>query len=123
MFILRSEILTLENGSSMSDENLIPLRVIDPKDENNKIQVTYNDMVNSFLAVANEHWQTIEIEGVSSAIREAAARFNAFEADFKSGNLAADRQNAMDWFTEQYGDALGSFLDEMIARREKEGTS
>ena len=105
----------------MSDDNLIPLRVIDPKDINNPIQTTYNEMVNSFLALANEHWQTIEIEGVSSAIREAAARFNAFEADYKSGNLAGDRENAINWFTEQYGDALGNFLDDLIARREKEG--
>jgi len=107
----------------MSNDNLIPLRIIDPKDENNAIQNTYNEMVNSFLALANEHWQTIEIEGVSSAIREAAARFNAFEADFKSGNLAGDRQNAIDWFSGEYSNALGSFLDDMIERREKEGSA
>jgi Protein of unknown function (DUF3144) len=104
----------------MSDDNLIPLRVIDPKDENNSIQTTYNEMVNSFLELANKHWQTIEIEGVSSAIREAAARFNAFEADYKSGNLAGDRQNAIDWFSGEYSQTLGAMLDDMIAEREKE---
>lgn len=117
------EIFNPRDSRIMSEENLIPLRVIDPKDENNPIQTTYNDMVNSFLALANQHWQTIEIEGVSSAIREAAARFNAFEADYKSGNLAGDRQNAIDWFGEQYGKALADFLDELIARREREGTT
>ncbi|MEZ5525618.1 MAG: DUF3144 domain-containing protein [Pseudomonadales bacterium] len=104
----------------MSEENLIPLRTVDPKEENNPIQTTYNDMVNSFLALANKHWQTIEIEGVSSALREAAARFNAFEADSKSFNLRDDRENAMNWFTEEYSRALGHFLDDLIKKNEME---
>jgi len=117
--MLRPYFLTQEMVTIMSDDNLIPLRVIDPKDENNKLQVTYNEMVNSFLALANEHWQTVEIEGVSSAIREAAARFNAFEADYKSGNLAGDRENAIDWFSGEYSNALASSLDDMIAERKE----
>jgi len=103
----------------MSNDNLIPLQIIDPNEKNSDGKPSYNELVNSFLALANEHWQTIEIEDVSAAIREAAARFNAFEADFKSGNLVADRENAMNWFTDEYSRSLGEFLDKLI----KEGST
>jgi len=104
----------------MSNDNLIPLQIIDPNEQKIDGKLSYNQLINSFLELANEHWQTIEIEGVSSAIREAAARFNAFEADYKSGNLAGDRENAMSWFTDEYRQVLGSSLNDLIAKREGE---
>jgi len=104
----------------MSNDNLIPLQIIDPNEQKSDGKLSYNELINSFLKLANEHWQTIEIEGVSSAIREAAARFNAFEADYKSGNLAGDRENAMSWFTDEYRQVLASSLDDLIAKRESE---
>lgn len=104
----------------MSNDNLIPLQIIDPNEQKIDGKLSYNELINSFLELANEHWQTIEIEGVSSAIREAAARFNAFEADYKSGNLAGDRENAMSWFTDEYRQVLGSSIDDHIAKRESE---
>lgn len=107
----------------MSNDNLIPLQIIDPSEQKIDGKLSYNELVNSFLKLANEHWQTIEIEAVSSAIREAAARFNAYEADYKSGNLYGDRENAMSWFTEEYRRVLGSSLDDLIAKGESEGKS
>jgi len=107
----------------MSNDNLIPLQIIDPSEQQSDGKLSYNELINSFLKLANEHWQTIEIEGVSSAIREAAARFNAFEADYKSGNLAGDRENAMSWFTDEYRQVLASSLDDLIAKRESESDS
>ena len=104
----------------MSNDNLIPLQIIDPNEQKIDGKLSYNELINSFLELGNEHWQTIEIEGVSSAIREAAARFNAFEADYKSGNLAGDRENAMSWFTDEYRQVLGSSIDDHIAKRESE---
>ncbi len=101
----------------MSNDNLIPLQIIDPNEQKMDGKLSYNELVNSFLKLANDHWQTIEIEGVSSAIREAAARFNAFEADFKSGNLEGDRENAMSWFTDEYKQVLAASLDDLIAKR------
>lgn len=102
----------------MSNDNLIPLQIIDPSEQNKNGELSYNELVNSFLKLANEHWQTIEIEGVSSAIREAAARFNAYEADYKSGNLYADRENAITWFRGEYTQTLTDSLDELIAQKE-----
>lgn len=107
----------------MSNDNLIPLQIIDPNEQKVGGKLSYNELVNSFLKLANEHWQTIEIEVVSTAIREAAARFNAYEADYKSGNLHGDRENAMSWFSEEYRHVLGSSLDDLIAKRDSEGES
>jgi hypothetical protein len=101
----------------MNSDNIIPLQIIDPSEVNADGTLSYNELINSFLELANQHWQTIEIDGVSSALREAAARFNAFEADYKSGDLAADRENAMTWFTEEYSRALGECLDQCIEKQ------
>jgi hypothetical protein len=100
----------------MSNDNLIPLQLIDPNEKKIDGKLSYNEVVNSFLKLANEHWQTIEIEAVSSAIREAAARFNAYEADYKSGNLYADRENAINFFRGEYTQTLSNTLDEHIAK-------
>ena len=102
------------DSSNMNNENIIPLQIIDPSEKNSDGKPSYNELVNSFLAMANEHWQTVEIEDISAAIREAAARFNAFEAEFKSGNLEADRDNAVTWFTEEYSRSLAEFIDNLI---------
>lgn len=98
----------------MSRDNIIPLQIIDPNEKSSDGKPSYNELVNSFLSLANEHWKTIEIEDISSAIREAAARFNAFEAEYKSGDLVADRDNAVTWFTDEYSRSLGGFIDDLI---------
>lgn len=98
----------------MSQDNVIPLQIIDPNDKNSDGKPSYGELVNSFLALANEHWQTIEIEDVSAALREAAARFNAFEAEYKSHDLKVDRDNAISWFSEEYTRSVTKFVDDLI---------
>jgi Protein of unknown function (DUF3144) len=77
-------------------------------------------MSDEFIKVANklmvenhqEMWQ------VSAAIRFAAARFNAYEASFKSGDLERDKQDALIWFTEEYRKMFSENLDFHIANKQ-----
>jgi len=62
------------------------------------------DMADEFIAVANrlledEHK---DLGKISTAIRYAAARFSAYEAARRSGDLSADKDKARAWFTEQF---------------------
>lgn len=98
----------------MSQDNIIPLHIINSKDKNSDGKLSYPELVNGFLALANEHWKTIEIDDISAAMREATARFNAFEAEYKSHNLKIDRDNAISWFSEEYTKSLTEFVDNLI---------
>jgi hypothetical protein len=100
----------------MSHNNAIPLQQIDPNEQKKNGELAYGELVNSFLALANEHWQTIEIESVGAALREATARFNAYEASTKSIDLAGDRENAIYWFSQEFRELLTKNIDQIIEK-------
>lgn len=73
-------------------------------------------IADKFIALANDLVHTEEDVGkVSSALRFAAARFNAFEAAIKSADLTAEKDNALEWFTAEFKDMLNDNLDDHIA--------
>ena len=80
-------------------------------------------MADQFIDVANrligEGGQ--DLSRVSAAIRFAAARFNAHEAAHQADDLAADKDNAVGWFTYQYQKMFVENIDEQIQRAEKLG--
>lgn len=72
-------------------------------------------LADKFIALANElSAKEKDISKVGTAMRFAAARYNAFEASVKSSNLVAEKENALEWFSQQYKDMLSENLDEHI---------
>lgn len=73
-------------------------------------------MADEFIDVANRLVTTDskDIEDVGAALRYAAARFSAHETAYKSKDLAAERNDALAWFTNQYSEMLEENLDQHI---------
>ena len=74
------------------------------------------DMAEEFIAVANRllEEEHKDLGKISAAIRYAAARFSAHEAACRSGDLAADKDKARSWYTEQFEKMVTENLDQHI---------
>ena len=85
--------------------------------DNNHTELDLISMSDEFIKIANkfvvENHQ--ELWRVGASIRFAAARFNAFEASFKSSDLVRDREESSSWFTEDYRKMFNENLDFHIA--------
>ena len=79
-------------------------------------------MADQFIEVANRlvAEEKQDIGEVGTAIRYAAARFNAHEASYKTDDLTKDKEDALSWFTEQYRLMLLENLDEHIELKKNE---
>lgn len=78
-------------------------------------ETTIFELADQFIALANElSGQEQDVGKVGTALRFAAARFNAFEASIKSSDLAAEKDNALEWFSKEYRDMLNDNLDDHI---------
>lgn len=71
-------------------------------------------MADKFIDLANEFTRTEPKERVSAAIMFAAARYNAFEAFSKSGNLERDKDDAANWYTREYKRMLDANMDDLL---------
>ena len=73
-------------------------------------------MADQFIDVANRlvEGESIDMGEVGAALRYAAARFNAHEAAYKATDLAAERNDALAWFSSQYNEMLEENLDQHI---------
>ncbi|SIS90297.1 DUF3144 domain-containing protein [Neptunomonas antarctica] len=73
-------------------------------------------MADEFIDVANRlvTSENKELEDVGAALRYAAARFSAHETAYKSKDLAAERNDALAWFSNQYSEMLEENLDQHI---------
>ncbi len=79
------------------------------------------DMADEFIAIANRLLEEEKDLGtVSTALRYAAARFSAYEAARRSGDLAEDREKARGWFTGQFETMLLENIDQHIASQSRE---
>ncbi len=77
---------------------------------------TIFELADQFIALANElSQQEDDVGKVGTALRFAAARFNAFEAAIKSADLATEKDNALEWFSNEFRDMLSDNLDDHIA--------
>ncbi len=77
-------------------------------------------LADEFIALANELCKKHGLDDTSAAIRYAAARYNAFEASQKAGDLATVKQKSLDWFGGEYLKMLDDNLDQHIALKAKE---
>lgn len=74
------------------------------------------ELADKFIALANELTAAEgDVGKVGTALRFAAARFNAFEAAIKSADLENEKANALKWFSDDYQDMLNDNLDDHIA--------
>ncbi|QSX34395.1 DUF3144 domain-containing protein [Shewanella avicenniae] len=77
---------------------------------------TIFELADQFIALANELSQAEQDVGkVGTALRFAAARYNAFEAAIKSSDLANEKDSALDWFSNEYREMLQDNLEDHIA--------
>jgi len=79
-----------------------------------KQSISRSDMVDRFIALANEFGKTEPKEHVGAAMMYAASRYNAFEASTKSKDLAKNKVDILNWFSTEYRRMLDGNLDEMI---------
>lgn len=80
-------------------------------------EIPREEMADQFIALANEYAKTQAKERVGAALMYAAARYNAYEASTKSKNLAADKPDAMAWYSREYRRMFEANLDELIELR------
>jgi len=77
---------------------------------------TIYELADQFIALANQlSQQEADVGKVGTALRFAAARFNAFEAAIKSADLGAEKESALEWFSSEFKEMLSDNLDEHIA--------
>ncbi len=74
-------------------------------------------MADQFINVANALVQDSKQDAgrVGAAMRYAVARFNAYEASMKSNDLAASKEEAVEWFSGQFKEMLSDNIDQYIA--------
>ncbi len=78
-------------------------------------ETTIFQLADQFIALANElSAKEQDVSKVGTAMRFAASRFNAFEAALKSADLAAEKDNALEWFSKEYKEMLNDNLDDHI---------
>ena len=79
-------------------------------------ELTMYQIADQFIALANQlSQQENDIGKVGTAMRFASARYNAFEAAIKSADLAAEKDNALAWFSDEFKAMLNENLDDHIA--------
>lgn len=73
-------------------------------------------MADQFINVANALVEDSkqEVGRVGAAMRYAVARFNAHEASIKTTDLAASRDDAIEWFSNQFKEMLTDNIDQHI---------
>ncbi len=79
-------------------------------------------LADSFIALANEHCNSVSNKKVSAAFLYAAARFNAFIVAANSSGkeqLAVEKDNAVTYFMEEYERMLRENLDDHIENFER----
>lgn len=69
------------------------------------------DMVDQFIALANELVDTQDVGRIGTAMRYATARFNAHEASLKTEDLSKEKAEAIKWFGEQFQQMLSENID------------
>ncbi|GLQ00498.1 MULTISPECIES: DUF3144 domain-containing protein [Methylophaga] len=80
---------------------------------------TFQERVDEFVAIANQQAAESSVEDVNTAVLFSAARFNAFSVARSvenAENLQAEKQAAIEYFTQRYAEMLNQNLEEYIAR-------
>lgn len=78
-------------------------------------------IADEFINLANDMVteKNADLQNVGSALRYAAARFTAHETAYNSKDLAAEKDEAIKWFLNQYSEMLEENFDQHIAHYTK----
>ncbi|MDF1588474.1 MAG: DUF3144 domain-containing protein [Gammaproteobacteria bacterium] len=82
---------------------------------------TFQQRADEFIAVANQQAAQSAVDDVNTSILYSAARFNAFSVARSvktADNLQAEKQGAIEYFTQRYAEMLAQNIDEYISRFE-----
>jgi len=94
-------------------------------EQNNDNEMDMLVMADQFINVANalvaEKGQ--DVGRVGGAMCYAVARFNAHEAASKTTDLVATRDEAIEWFSNQYKEMLTDNIDQYIAMAKQQAES
>lgn len=85
----------------------------------NSATKTFQQRVDEFVALANQQAAESSVDDANTAIIFSAARFNAFSVarSVKTAeNLQAEKQAAIEYFTQRYAEMLDQNPEEYIAR-------
>jgi len=80
---------------------------------------TFHQRADEFIAVANQQAAESTVDEVNTSILYSTARFNAFSVarSVESAEiLKAEKQAAIEFFTQRYAEMLNQNLEEYIAR-------
>lgn len=80
---------------------------------------TFQQRVDEFIALANQQASDSSVDDANTSILFSAARFNAFSVARSvesAENLQAEKQAAIEYFTQRYAEMLNQNLEEHIAR-------
>lgn len=84
---------------------------------NNDVDSAFWDRADDVIHLANEQCETVQRSKVSASLLYAAARFNAFIVAGKANSaeeMKQDREEAVQYFVEQYRKMLVENLDDYI---------
>jgi hypothetical protein len=82
---------------------------------------TFQQRADEFIAVANQQAGESGVDEVNTSILYSASRFNAFSVARSvesAEKLQAEKQGAIEYFTQRYAEMLAQNLDEYISRFE-----
>ena len=89
--------------------------------ENSPTTKTFQQRADEFIAVANQQVAESAVDDVNTSILYSAARFNAFSVSRSvesAEKLQAEKQQAIEYFTQRYAEMLAQNIDEYISRFE-----
>jgi hypothetical protein len=87
--------------------------------ENSPATMTFQQRADEFIAVANQQVPDSSVDDVNTSIIFAAARFNAFSVARSvdsADKLQAEKQAALEYFTQRFAEMFEQNIDEYISR-------
>lgn len=87
--------------------------------ENSPSTKTFQQRVDEFVAVANQQAAESSVDDVNTSIIFSAARFNAFSVARSvdsAEKLQAEKQAAIEFFTQRFAEMFEQNIDEYISR-------
>ena len=87
--------------------------------EKSPAPMTFQQRADEFIAVANQQVPACSVDDVNTSIIFSAARFNAFSVARSvdsAEKLQAEKQAAIEYFTQRYAEMFEQNIDEYISR-------
>jgi len=123
--VFLSDIMCCVQLAYIANNNLITTAIkfqthnINERERMSENSQTFQQRVDEFIALANQQASDSSVDDANTSILFSAARFNAFSVARSvesAENLQAEKQAAIEYFTQRYAEMLNQNLEEHIAR-------